>query len=396
MAVASALLVLVACTSSNPPSASPSSTAPTTSHPATQSEGPPPRWQPLPKAPIAGRIGAGVVWTGHKVIVWGGVIRPPAFGTAEAAGDGAAYDPATNTWRAIATAPSGALGGGGNAAAWTSHSAVFWAGNSPDGPAGGAVYEPPTDSWRRLPDGPLGNREGYVSAWTGKELLIIGGTSGDGFASPVAAAVDPRTGSWRLLAGLNKLVAFRPNGAVWSGSEVFVAGLVSQCPEQGSSCGRYRPILMAYDPTTDATRRIDLTGAPIQRSRLSQLAPVAWTGSAIVLSMGDPSAGLVFYDPTSGDWRTGRAAPCPIADPTYTESAWIGDRWVIPCGKNRLQIYDPSADSWQIIAAGPSPMNSRFGGVIAWTGTDLIAWSGTVYVPGNPTRNSGTAISLGS
>ena len=218
-----------------------------------------------------GRIGAGAVWTGEEMIVWGGVSRR---GTIEPVGDGAAYDPAADSWRGIAPAPSGVLGAPGAGAAWTGTTAVFWAGNSPDGPSAGGVYDPTTDSWQRMPDGPLGPREGYVSVWTGTELLIVGGTSGDGFAHPVAAAFDPRAGSWRLLPALNELGTLRPTGAVWNGERVFLAGSRYLCPEEGSACAEVSPVLLDYDPSTDDVEEIDLTRAPADEQSVSSLAPV--------------------------------------------------------------------------------------------------------------------------
>ena len=75
-----------------------------------------------------------------QMIVWGGVVRA---GNIEAVGDGAAYDPLDGSWRSIRYARRTAFsGGGGQAAVWTGRRALFWAGNSPDGPAGGAVYNP--------------------------------------------------------------------------------------------------------------------------------------------------------------------------------------------------------------------------------------------------------------
>lgn len=139
---------------------------------------PSPSWQSLPRAPIGGRLDAGTVWTGTELIVWGGVSRPTR-GLPAARSDGAAYNPATGNWRKIASSPSGILGGGGPAAAWTGRRMVVYVGNSPDGPAGSAVYNPRTNTWRRLPKGPLGAREQYASVWTGRELLIFGGHSGD-------------------------------------------------------------------------------------------------------------------------------------------------------------------------------------------------------------------------
>lgn len=385
-------LAAAAC-SDGPPTSTPSSASPPTVSPTPNTTEPPAAsWRPLPEAPIAGRIGAGVVWTGEEMIVWGGISRAKDI---EAAADGAAYDPAADSWRTIAPAPRGVLGDVGTAAAWTGTTAVFWAGNSPDGPAVGGVYDPSTDAWRRLPGGPLGPREGYTSVWTGTELLIVGGTSGDGFAQPVAAALDPRTGSWRLLPGLNEFVALRPTGAVWTGDQVFLAGARFLCPEEGSSCADVTPVFIAYDPTTDRVDEIDLVGAPLDEPSGSSFAPVGWFDERVVLSTSNgASARLVFYEPGTARWDIGAAPPCAAADDGYEQAAWLGDRFVVPCGRVRIQLYDVASDAWTILAAGRSPLNTRLGSAIAWSGSDLIAWSGTVYREGNPTPNDGDAIRL--
>jgi hypothetical protein len=342
-------------------------------------------WEAIPRAPIPGRISAGVVWTGEEMIVWGGVTRGS---TIETVADGAAFDPATGTWDPISSSPRGVLGGGGRAAAWTGRRAVFWAGNSPDGPAMGAVYNPATDRWRILPRGPLGHREGYVSVWTGTELVIVGGTLGDGVATPVAAAVDPRTRSWRRLPGLDALDALIPSGAVWSGGRVFLAGTQYLCPIPDSTCTDTREIFVAYDPATDELEEIDLAGAPA-----GAVAPIGWTGTE-VLALGEDRTHVVLYDPAGSSWRSASAAPC-AAGGFYRQIAWLGDRYVATCGRDALQVYDVAADDWSVVEAGPSPFNSRADSAIVWTGSTLVVWSGTVRRTGNPTPNTGMAIELG-
>ena len=57
-------------------------------------------WTRLPSAPIAPRSEYVAVWTGKKMIVWGGYSNPTY-------GDGAAYAPATRTWTKIAAGPPG-------------------------------------------------------------------------------------------------------------------------------------------------------------------------------------------------------------------------------------------------------------------------------------------------
>ncbi len=70
------------------------------------------QWHELPTAPLSPRASAIVVWTGREVLVVGGATRvcPPnadcASDPAASLRDGAAYDPATDSWRSVATAPA--------------------------------------------------------------------------------------------------------------------------------------------------------------------------------------------------------------------------------------------------------------------------------------------------
>ncbi len=63
-----------------------------------------PSWRTMAPAPIPGRLAASVVWTGHRMIVWGGVSG--TFGK-EARRDGAIYDPVADRLHRIRSAPAG-------------------------------------------------------------------------------------------------------------------------------------------------------------------------------------------------------------------------------------------------------------------------------------------------
>lgn len=340
-------------------------------------------WQPLPAAPIVGRLGPSGVWTGTEMIVWGGYARSEDVGQAS---DGAIYDPAARAWRTIASAPAGVQGGA--AVAWTGDEMLVWASSSPDGPVGAASYDPSTDSWRRLPAGPLGKRESFSSVWTGKELIVVGGNLGDTLAEPLAAALDPESGTWRLLPALNRITGLMPSpGVVWDGHEVFVMGTV--CATYLSSCS---PRLLAYDPATDALRTLAFAKA----LNVPQLRLVGVNGTDLVFSTeAQAKAVVVRYDPAADSWRKGPLARFPVPIGAYTQRAWLGDRLVLADGSSGLQIYSLGTDRWETISPGPSPLNSREGSAIVWTGTELIAWSGTVYEKFNPTPADGASLTLG-
>ena len=47
---------------------------------------------------------------------------------------------------------------------------------------------------------PIGPRESFSTVWTGHELIVFGGSSGDGLATPAGAAYDPASDRWQALA----------------------------------------------------------------------------------------------------------------------------------------------------------------------------------------------------
>jgi N-acetylneuraminic acid mutarotase len=159
------------------------------------------------------RVEALTVWTGREMIVWGGTSRDGRV----VYNDGARYNPMSGQWAAISTngAPIGRTAAN---AVWTGSRMMFWGGindqlagtgylpqtvgilppsaqgtNEPqmarlvgqtDGYNrsryldSGAVYDPATDSWTALAGGDVPSARLTTSVWTGNGLLIFGGYNG--------------------------------------------------------------------------------------------------------------------------------------------------------------------------------------------------------------------------
>jgi hypothetical protein len=325
-----------------------------------------------------------IIWSGASGSTSSGVVR-----------DGAAYNPATHAWRRIAAPPPSVFGGPVAAAVWTGDAALFWVARWPDPPSGGAYY-PKTDSWRPLRVGPFPSAQGYPSAWTGQELLVIRSAFWTTGSAPrrtllVGAALNVKTLAWRPLRALNRL-RDPPNahGAVWNGNEVFLLGDRYPCREVSASC---RPIFLAYDPAVEDLRRISLSDSPIPAHEL--WGPFAWAKPWLLFrSRADWRVGFIAYNPRTGGWRTGAPPPCLPPQSGYSQDAWLGSRYVAACGAKRLQIYNPVTNNWRVLKSGPSPLNSRSSSAIAWTGKQLIVWSGSLYRPGNPTPADGASLRL--
>lgn len=182
------------------------------------------RWTSLalPNPPAA-RFGAVGVWTGSQWLIWGG--RAPAGPLASGArltfssGVPVAWSPL-----ATAEAPSARTE---HAAVWTGTRMLVWGGKGTgDDPylGDGASYDPEADTWTPLPtEGAPSPRAGHAAVWTCSELLILGGENASGLLA-TGSAYDPGTGRWRALTTAGNPNPRRGAAAVWTGREVLVFG----------------------------------------------------------------------------------------------------------------------------------------------------------------------------
>src|SRR3954467_9154717 len=147
---------------------------------ATSSE----RWTKIAASPLSARYDMSAVSTGNTGIVWGGRIDPsggiataagPKDAGSGAVGDGAEYDVGRDRWRTISRSPL--VSRYDAVAAWTgTEMLVVGGGRTGSGPDGsfdfrrdGAAYNPATDTWRSLPDAPGCP---VFGTWTGTTLVV--------------------------------------------------------------------------------------------------------------------------------------------------------------------------------------------------------------------------------
>lgn len=316
-------------------------------------------WRPIPEAPIIGRSQHGAAWTGTELIVWGGWATRGAAANFEffAAADGAAYDPATDAWRTIAASPL--AGRSRPIMAWTGDELLVVGGfdGQFQGLADAAAYDPLTDQWRELPRVPDAAVGGYAWAWTGSELVVI---AADGSA---AAAYDPASDAWHELPTPPLPDDLYNMSATWTGTDV-----VAIAYPNGVSV---MAVAASYDPQSD--RWQELPESPIVA--LWGMAGPIWTGEEILavsrsLSTGIPdgvppdTTYVAYFEPQDGTWRT---AGAQSAYQEVRATVWIGDRLV-----SSEAIYDPSAEHW--LAPPEHPPRDLESPV--WTGTEVLYWGG--------------------
>ena len=170
----------------------------------------------------SGRYFHTAVWTGNKMIIWGGSDGTTMFDT------GGRYDPATNLW--IATSSNNApIGRMAHTGIWSGDEMIIWGGYADGYADSGARYDPETDGW--IPTTTINApcaRIYHTAVWTGTEMIIWGGVpvfyaslnSGSG------GKYNPITDTWISASSYNA-----PSEplltSVWTGAEMLVWPSVS-------------------------------------------------------------------------------------------------------------------------------------------------------------------------
>lgn len=302
-------------------------------------------------APIAGRSGAAAVWTGDELLIWGGYVYD---GRERPLDDGAAYDPITDSWRTLPPAPI--AGRAYPAAVWTGKELVIWGGSDAGRLLGdGAAYNPASDTWRLLPDAPIGPAMKSGVVWTGTDLVIAGGLNGN----PDTAIYNPAGNSWSI--------AQRAPGdqtppyprAVWAGDRAIFLLL----PFLSGPMGTVQ--LASYQPATDSW-----TSGPAPITGIPHL---VWTGTELLaISAAEAAA----YNPDTGQWRTLAIA----ATGNLLDMVWTGRNAVFYDWANTITTYSPASGAW-ITTDVSLPAAARSEPAVVWADGLLLVWGGPPLNP---------------
>jgi hypothetical protein len=241
----------------------------------------------------------GAVWTGKETLLWGPL-------------NGLALNPVTDHWRRLRRSLPGGI------IVWTGREAIGWGGGCcGDAWSNGAAYKPATDTFRNLARSPLAPSQGPIGGWTGRELVVfVSGYSPEGKPYPArlarAAAYNPATNTWRRIRPLPQ-----PGGtAVWDGRELLVIG-----------GGAHAQSALAYNPATNRWRR--LASPPTGRFGAAAVWTgkrlLLWGGqnghaSAVV------RGGLAYY-PRTNRWST--ILPAPLKARGDSSIAWTGRALIV-------------------------------------------------------------------
>jgi hypothetical protein len=314
--------------------------------------------EPIDLGPLQPRGGHSVIWTGTEMIVWGGA------GGAEGSrpfADGAALDPTTNTWRVIASAPISARSY--HVAAWTGEEMLIVGGA---GAVGGAAYDPESDKWRRIADPPLligpdpGTPiEGVVgSIWAGNRL-IVWQVQANG-----AAVYDPVNDEWQDLAppfSTDRGVLRRDGGAVYA-----FAADIDDYP-------MYVPLRLAR---LDGGAWEELPEVGLWTDQLLVAARpelTGWTGESFLAWSDSGAEGrTVTFDTTAGNWHD--AAPTVVPPCEWAmEPVELDARILVYGGCGGHAIYNAAANTWTTVPI----LGIGQGRYSVWTGSEVLNWGDT-------------------
>jgi N-acetylneuraminic acid mutarotase len=263
------------------------------------------------------RVLTSAVWTGTEMLVWGGYEEDNGLALD---GDGARYDPARDTWSPMSNvgAPQAREG---HTAVWTGNRMVVWGGNGRDAGgigsnlATGGVYEPSTDTWSPVSQaGAPQGRVFHAALWTGDRMIVYGGFGNAGSADRLndGGRYDPATDSWSATSTTGAPGPLGGLTAIWTGHAMIVWGGCddSGCPAEGG----------LYDPAADTWSPTSTEGAPQGRAYHCAV----WTGNEMIVFGGiTPSVAMHGdggrYTPasvsdTDGDGVCDQADACPSSD----------------------------------------------------------------------------------
>ena len=284
-------------------------------------------WISMRNTNLTSRSGYSVVWTGTEMIVWGGSMPSQQTESGWVSGPtntGSSYNPSTNTWNSTSVAPSARFG---HSAVWTGSRMIIWGGavSNPNWPYNtpsyaGNSYNPSSYTWTDLQTSNSPSaRSGHFAFWTGSEMIIWGGNEfGSGYAggyqggpTNTGGKYNPSTNSWSNVSTTGAPTSRQGHSALWTGTEMIV---------WGGAFGGGR-----YNPQTNTWTSLPTEGAPGN-------GVVVWTGSEMIVWKGIDGTGAI-YNLSTNTWRPLDTQNAPSA--YYHSSIWTGTEMIIWGGINR-------------------------------------------------------------
>jgi N-acetylneuraminic acid mutarotase len=304
------------------------------------------------------------IWTGEEMIIWGG---EETVWDGQLA-NGKIYNPKTDTWRPVSS--SGApFRRSSHTAVWTGKIMIIWGGTyCYDGVSFSALgdgfkYDPAADTWTPISDsGASAARWDHTAVWTGEEMIVWGGWAGAELGT--GARYNPDTNTWIPVATTGAPTPRDGHKAYWTGTEMIVWGV--------SDGARYNPITDQWTPISDE-------GSPVFVQGRHYVG--VWTGEKMIVWGGYSGEGAQF-DLTTDTWTKITDVNAPRERGGFT-GVWTGTEMIVwgmagTPNDNTGGRYNLTTDTWEATTTENAPVG-RGDHTAIWTGRRMIVWGGRRY-----------------
>ncbi|WP_340540275.1 hypothetical protein [Nocardioides sp. GXZ039] len=333
--------------------------------------GAPGPWTELPQAPLEPRHESVGVWTGSELLVAGGTTARPCPPGADCAAtapssylrDGAAYDPATARWRAIAEAPAPLARAG---AVWSGTEMIVTAW------AGVFAYDPVADSWRTLGSQRLSTEPYEPAPAVTPEGIVFASYEQRAKGDSPDRVLDPASGTWTRLPH-DPFGESYDRSVAWDGERLW---LLSMGVEHHFDAVDGAPSRLAVleGGLMDGTWRI----VEEETVDVEQGQQLVWSERRLVLSPRH-RLGALTYDPKVGIWSHFDVPEVSQAS-CALPAVGVSDRWIAGGGRVLVDADGESA----VVDDCPGLADPD---VAVWAGDDLLVWGGP-----NADWSAGTAL----
>ena len=317
-------------------------------------------WTTVPSAPLSPRMGAVTAWTGEEALFLGGDVGglcPPNAGCAgppESAADGAAYDPAGQTWRPVADSPYPIPSGtprtvAGDTVHLVHHDRVL-------------SYDASEDAWSVSPPPPGGHLLGAPAALDDGTVVVVDNQRNG--SEPSGQVYDPDSRTWSLLPEDPLGPTFDRVGTAIPGGLVLTGAPDPADPAHSSPTLRAAVLDVASRTWTllDETERTGGWRWSWTGVRMVDAQPDGQTGD------GDRFAQGGALDPRTGSWE---ALP---GTPLMNTGGWPADAIGGPVSAVDGWVHDDRDRSWTRLAR-PDGAPALPGSAV-WAGDELLVLGG--------------------
>jgi hypothetical protein len=330
------------------------------------------------------------------MIVWGGF---SADGGGTYLNDGARYDPRTNTWKPMASAPTSFAARSNHEAIWTGAYLVIWGGRSSSGQvSSGAIYSPDLDAWMAANPAPITSSGTGQATWLAplSKIFLSGTSSSNGPAA--TATFLPGTNHWATTSACPVCTGVFEVATSSSGTIAVVWG----GRDQSSNVSRSGA---SYEATTDSWTPLPSVPVAYADRIAPMIAPLSdgfVVAGGLQLGVALKGDALAWF---GGGWRY-------IADASSSDLSlsrhFFGSIW---CRAHECWVFGgldaSSPSSWSEVgsvvsldlatgewsaASSPGGFAPRFSASAVDTGTIAIVWggaAGTTDPPRLPTTTLG-------